>query len=266
MLFFVFFYQWVQTAISVFASNLNDVAVERFADYNGDVRNAIVLSLLAVLILAAGMALGRGGELPAQPVRRLAASKPLRQWFALYLAALAVATAAQAFAWASPGLSQLLLAVAGLKWAFFFMLSYAAFARASGGPYFWTAFLIEFALGFGGYFSDFKTVIIFTLFAAYAAGVRISARSGIAMGAAVALLIGLGVVWSAIKTDYRKYLSGGQRAQIVTTSYGDNIGKLIELTERLDFAGAGERPHQDFAAAELRRVFQRRPAQRAEPA
>ena len=76
--------------------------------------------------------------------------------------------------------------------------------RASGGPYFWTAFLIEFALGFGGYFSDFKTVIILTLFAAYASGVRVSARSWIAMGAAVALLIGLGVVWSAIKADYRK--------------------------------------------------------------
>ena len=54
------------------------------------------------------------------------------------------------------------------------------------------------------------------------------------MGAAVALLIGLGIVWSAIKTDYRQYLSGGQRAQIVTTGYADNIGKIVELTEKLD--------------------------------
>ena len=83
---------------------------------------------------------------------------------------------AQAFAWATPGLAQLLLAVAGLKWAFFFMLGYAALPRAvGGGVYFAAAFVIELALGFGGYFSDFKTVIFFTLFAAYASGVRVSA-------------------------------------------------------------------------------------------
>ena len=105
-LFFVFFYQWLQTSISVFASNLNDIEVERFADYDGDVRTAIVLSLIAILALATGMAVSRGREYPAAPARRLAAAKPLRQWFALYRAALAVATSAQAFAWASPGLSR----------------------------------------------------------------------------------------------------------------------------------------------------------------
>ena len=71
------------------------------------------------------------------------------------------------------GLSQPLLAAATLKWAFFWMLAYATFARAGSTKlYFLGAFLLELALGVGGYFSDFKTVMFFTLFAAVAGGLR----------------------------------------------------------------------------------------------
>ena len=43
-----------------------------------------------------------------------------------------------------------------------------------------------------------------------------------------------GIVWSAIKGEYRAYVSGGEHAQIVTVGFGDRMAKLGELVSALD--------------------------------
>ena len=180
VLFFIFFYQWVQTSISLFASNLRGIPVAEFSGYRGDIEQAIVLSLLGIVALALGARIGMGARLArhAEQARIVASSRQLSEWFLLYLKASAIASFAQAFAWIVPGLSQPLLALASMKWAFFWMLAFASFLHPRSPKfYFLIAFGLEFALGFGGYFSDFKTVIFFSIFAAIASGVRFSPES-----------------------------------------------------------------------------------------
>jgi hypothetical protein len=108
--------------------------------------------------------------------------------------------------------------------------------RTSGiGPFFAIAFGAELAQGLGGFFSDFKTVFLFTLLAAAASGKRFSPRTIFGLGTLVALLILFGIVWNAVKGDYRTFVAGGdEKSQAVVVNYGDAVAKLAELIGGLD--------------------------------
>lgn len=123
-------------------------------------------------------------------------------------------------------------AVAGTKWIFFFLLAYAAFVRGRAtDPMFLAAFVFEFGLGIGGFFSDFKTVFIFVALAAFAASVRVTARGWVGGMALVAAVIVLGVAWTSVKMDYRKFVSGGSGDQAITIDYTTRMSKLIDLLQ-----------------------------------
>jgi hypothetical protein len=69
-----------------------------------------------------------------------------------------------------------------------------------------------------------------------AVGVRFSARLKTVIGLVVVIAIAFGVIWTAIKSDYRAFLSGGQRAQVVTVSYPERMERLAGLVFDLDEA------------------------------
>ena len=113
---------------------------------------------------------------PALLARQIATRYPVPTFFRLYALAFAAAFFSEGSAYVIPGLSQLLLAVTSVKWAFFWLLAYATFCqKGSRKIFFLAAFLLELGWGIGGFFSDFKTVFFVTLLALAAANVRISA-------------------------------------------------------------------------------------------
>jgi hypothetical protein len=238
ILLMVFIMQWIQASISIFEANwlgLNVIGVSERG--RGDMDTAIALTLIGLATLALGMRWGAGPDRVNIQIaaRQVALSQPISRWFWLYVVAALVGALAFAFAWTVPGLSQPMLALASMRWAFFFMLAYATFVRTSGvGPYFGFAFAMELALGVGGFFADFKTVFIFTLLAVAAAGRRFSFRTVLGLGSLVALLIALGIVWTAVKEEYRNFVSGGGGSQAVVVDYGTALAKLADLIGDLD--------------------------------
>jgi hypothetical protein len=256
VLLLLFGYQWVQASILIFQANWFGLEVSTRAP-GGDVDTAILLTLGGLASMAIGMRWGAGaqrmgGLIAAQTV---ALSQPISRWFSLYLFSSAVATLALALAWKVPGLVQPLLALVSLKWAFFFMLAYATFVRTrSIGTFFVIAFALELALGIGGFFSDFKTVFFVTLLAGAASGKKLSARTVFSLGSFAALLIAFGVVWTAVKKDYRDFVSGGSGSQIVTVDYWTAVTKLGELVSALDgeaLAQAGDNMVQRLSYVEF---------------
>jgi hypothetical protein len=128
-----------------------------------------------------------------------------------------------------------MLALASMKWMFFFMLAYATFMRTSAlGPFFAIAFALELASGIGGFFSDFKTVFFVTLLAGAASGERFSPRAIFGLCSLGALLIVFGIVWTAVKDEYRDFVSQGTNEQTVAVDYSTRLTKLTELVEALD--------------------------------
>jgi hypothetical protein len=102
---------------------------------------------------------------------------------------------------------------------------------------FLAAFLLELATGFGAYFADFRTVLFITFFAAVASGTRISPRALLGAGALAILVVALSIVWTAVKGEYRTFVSGGgEAAQIVAVDFMTRLAKLHELAAALDIA------------------------------
>src|SRR5262249_17785276 len=142
---------------------------------------------------------------------------------------------ALSFAWIMPGLTQSVLALAGMRWAFFFMLAVACFAQGRGlSGLFLGAFLLELGAGIGTYFADFRTVFIISFFAALASGTRISSRALLGASVLATLAVALAIVWTAVKGEYRSFVSGGEAAQIVTVDYTTRLAKFYELAANLD--------------------------------
>jgi hypothetical protein len=238
ILFFVLGFQWLQASIKVFQANWLGVDVAKLTAYYGaDIQLATVLSLLALVALISGMRLGVGRwrSQDGALARSNAWSREPAYWFRLYAAALLIATFVQSVAWVIPGLAQPLLALATLKWAFYWMLAYATFVQFSTSRLYWLlAFGLEMLIGLGGYFSDFKTVLFFTLMAVAAAGVRLSVRHYLGFLALATAALSLALVWTAVKGDYRKFVNAGTNQQIVTVGYLEGMSKLADLVTNLD--------------------------------
>lgn len=247
ILLFVFGYQWLQASIKVFHANWQGADVATLAPYGGDVRLAIVLSLLGLAFLALGMRVGVGAWHPQDSalIRSNASRHGPQYWFQLYVVALLLAAFAQSTTWVIPGLSQPLIALASLKWAFFWILAYATFVQPGTSRLYWLlAFGLEMLLGLGGYFADFKTPLFFTLLALVAAELRLRAGHYLGLLSIGALALILGIAWTAVKEEYRSFASGGQEAQVVTGSYSGRVSKLADLVAQLDgnaMADASER-------------------------
>jgi len=237
ILLFAFAFPWLQGSIAIFHANWLGIDIGDYAPFPGDMHAAVAMSLAGLLALAVGMRLGAGPRRAEDlsALYRMALSHSVQRWFELYAVAWVMSFLALSFAWVMPGLSQPMLALAALRWAFFFMLAVAYFVHGRDrGRLFALVFFFELATAIGGYFSDFKTVFFITLFAAMASGVRIASRTFLGSGALAVLAVGLGVVWTAVKGEFRTFASGGQAEQIVTVDYMTRLAKLYELVASLD--------------------------------
>lgn len=239
ILLFIFGYQWLQISAGIFYAGWLGLNINEFSKtLHGDMQTAATLSLIGLLLLSCGMRLGAGDIRPkdAEMARLATRRHPTQDWFRLYLIAWLISALSHAGAWVIPGLSQPLLAVADLKWAFFLMLTYAAFSTGGVRTYWLMAFALELVSSLGGYFADFRTVFFCTIFGVVAAQVRFRVRAYIGMAALAAILLTMGVIWTAVKRDYRDFASGGQSAQVVTVGPSQRISKLAELVGNLDGA------------------------------
>lgn len=235
ILFFTFGFLWIQAAIWVFHANVLGIPVEEYSLVGGKTGEAVVLTAIGIVFLAIGMRLGAGP--PRPDVVALSVDKargiPVRRWFVWYVYAALAASTVVLIGAVAPGLSQPLMAVAALKWAFFYMLAYASFTTAASLSLFMLAFGAELAQGVGGFFSDFRTVIFVSLLALVAAGRRPSLRISFGLASLAALGLALAIVWSAVKMDYRAIVSGGTDQQVVLLDYSSRIGVLYGLVSEL---------------------------------
>ena len=95
--------------------------------------------------------------------------------------------------------------------------------------------LVETIIGLGSYFSGFKTVYFLGAVALLSVRSRSSRIAWAGLAVVGVLAVGLGVVWQAVKLDYRPFLSQGESSQAVLVSPAERYGFLVERT--LDAGG-----------------------------
>ena len=231
-------FQWLQVVMKIIQADLRGVPVAALSFRGGDLETALWLSMASLLALALGVRIVLQG-MPSHTAvlaRVEALLLSTRRVFWAYVAFAVVGVAAPVIAWRYPQLTQPLLKVADLKWVFFFLLAYVSFVKRRDYTLLALAFGIELVSGFGGFFGAFKTAF-FVLIIAYAAAIlRWRWRNMLMIGGVVCALFLLGLVWTAVKIDYRDYVNQGQRDQVIRVDLGDRYARLFTLATGLERA------------------------------
>ena len=237
VLLFACTFQWAQVFVPVIRADArgeplgNDIALP-------ELQIAAWLGLVTVVVLAYGMRVGRGGgvlvskdELKAS-VRELSPSRLM----VAYLVGLAFSFLATGAGGVYPGVRQALLAVGLLRWLVAFLVLWAAVNDPRFKRIALVMLAIEIALGFGGYFSSFKTILFLAAIVVLGNEVKPVGlfRPRLVLVYGVSLL--LTMYWQAVKSDYRVFLNQGTGSQVVLVSVSERIQFLAEKTPTLTFS------------------------------
>lgn len=236
ILFYMMGYQWLQATIMIFNADLQGLPLEAM-ELSQNAAQATWLSMFGLLMVAAGLRIAAGPSYApvAQPIVESHASQlSVRKLFFACLLAIGFAGAMGVVAFIFRSLSQPILIASWMHWIIVYMFAYTVLSQRRGYTALALIFAAEILIGFLGFFSQFKVILMIFLLAALAApsalkGVRLRA----ALGVSVCILV-LGIVWTGIKQEYRAFLNQGTEQQIVVVSIGDRIDKLYELVSALD--------------------------------
>lgn len=134
-----------------------------------------------------------------------------------------------------PG-GQILLTVSYLKWVLLTFLIVHTVAVGSNRFLVVLIISIEILLSFSGFWAAFKDYIIVAIAAFLLISPRFSIRSYLLLLGILVFAFFLSVVWTYSKGEYRKYLTGGERSQvIVQQDQFNNLRKFIEIVQN-DFS------------------------------
>lgn len=235
--FVIFIVQWLQVSIKIFQANLMGVSISELAEYGGNIEGAAYLSLFGLMFVAAGIRLGAGArrEFVLQKIRSQVLSLRVDRLYILYFISFLLSFLVSFLLPHLSSIAQLLLPIIMVRWVFFFALTFIMFGRFRRINSGWfIIFFLEFIVGLGSFFSSFKTVFIFSLVAALNFFRRLSLRMFLTILLLAFGMLYLVTIWTAIKVEYRYYLSGGARQQVVVVPYGDRVVKLIQLARSVD--------------------------------
>jgi hypothetical protein len=135
---------------------------------------------------------------------------------------------------AIPGLAEAIANFVEVKWGLFVVLVYKAYTEKKYTGWVNLLLIGEVVLGFASFFSSFKVVLIFAIIAFFWYGKTIK-LSHLPVYILIVVGVGyLGIVWTAVKGDYREFLSGGIKSQKVTVGKGDALGYLLTLVNNIE--------------------------------
>lgn len=241
---FIVGYLWLQAGVTILQATAAGETVQAFSERGGLQDQAIILSLCSIVFLALGLRLGAGKVNKNMIIymETLCASRTSKQWLKLYGYFALVGLGAGIAGLAAPSLNQIVLPITSLRWVVLYLIYIKAFKYRDGTKQAIWLGLLELIIGIGGFFADFQTVFIVLFCALLSVAARINLKSLTAGFVVVAIALTFGAAWSSIKVDYREFVSGGSKQQVVVVPYAERIDKLMTLTEQID----GEKLNEGF--------------------
>lgn len=242
VLLFACAFQWLQASAAIFyTNNLGLTLSQAFGSHELSV--ATLLSLCAVLALALGMRCGLLGRPPldARDLEANAARIDINKLGMIYCVSVVVsAVLTYAGAYFS-NIRQPLLGIASLKWGIVFMLCYTVFYQRRGYGFLCFCVATEFVLGFTGIYASFKWVFFVLVFAAMSSSRLFRGGRIVVISVCFLILFFLGIVWSAVKMDYRTFLFEEEAAGAdAGVPMERKFTKLADLVESLNFDNIGD--------------------------
>jgi hypothetical protein len=134
-----------------------------------------------------------------------------------------------------PG-GQLLLAISYLKWVLLTLLIVQTLVVQANRNLVIVLVIVEVLLSFSGFWAAFKDYILVAIGAYLMFSPRLSLKTYFILSFVFLISLFLAVVWTYSKGEYRKYLTGGERTQLIVEQDNlTNIQKFYEIAQR-DFS------------------------------
>jgi hypothetical protein len=223
-----FTFQWVQVTIGMYYHGFTGRSLD--AVELSDYRPMVLIGLGCLVALLLGLKLGM------RFVRRPPPAGSQREewafsWPALiiaYLASLAVTGTLQEFAWEVRSLTQAILALTYVRFALLFMMfCRLCKPRVRWG---WIGVILagEVVLGLTGYFAGFREPLMLAAVALLGAFDRRKATHWLAVGLFGAGMFMSGLMWMAVRTDYRQDFE----SQAFAASREARLERIVALTSQ----------------------------------
>jgi len=221
--------QWSQVATLVFQADVDHVSVTKLSTAN-HVEDALWLGLFGLIVLSIGIRFGMRGLRHIRPseVQAQLRHYSLDRLFLIYAVLAISAVIAPYFIWRVLPVSQLVLNFVRLRWALYYLLGYLTLTTKRRPFYFAAATVLEFLIGIG-FFAEFKTVFLVGAMAFFGLQYRMTLKRFTIAGGVIAALFAVSLVWTNIKRDYRQYLNGGSKQQVILVSPWDRLTTFGEM-------------------------------------
>jgi hypothetical protein len=194
--------QWTQVTIGVFYAGLTGRAMVTMEQ--SDYQPMILLGLGSVVALTLGLAGGRAMAWRAEEGERPVEITSWNVLFAVYLGAVLTRGFLQQLAWTYPTLTQAILAFGFIHLALLFLVLRRLVSPQLQWQWIVALLAFEVALGFTGYFSDFKEPLLLSVMALLEAFDSRRVQHWV-LGAACTAVLGLAcVMWLAVRVEYRQ--------------------------------------------------------------
>jgi hypothetical protein len=232
------FFQWFFYHGKLFDGLARGESVVNLNYYSLTKPDVIVLGFIATVCFFLGVyVIVRRVRVPSEEsVRAFCLSVNLDRLVSIYMSVYVVLFVAGNFIWYFPGLSQPLYILTLFRWSLFFLLFISVFYQNRFKNLLLFLILVDVAVGFFSFFSNFKEVIYFSFIAYWSFIFKSSAKSMLIAVGVIVLTFVLGVYWTAIKKDYREFLNQGTGGQVVLTSRSESYSRLLNLVSEVDDA------------------------------
>lgn len=233
-------FQWLQISIKVWHANFSGIHLsETFSLYGGNenFETAFYLSSIGLVALSLGLYLVISKIDNRKFFRQLVSSLDEyqgRKIVILYVIISISLSALIGFRLSIPGINTIVVALGKLKWGFYLLYFLSVVYGKNTFKLFFLITAFEIVISLSGYFSEFKLFIIFLAIGFLSFTNILSFQRGLVLGLLMVFAFHFGVLWTAIKGDYRDYLSGGTDRQVVLVSTEDALTRLLNLTQTLD--------------------------------
>ncbi|MBO9571124.1 MAG: hypothetical protein J7497_02795 [Chitinophagaceae bacterium] len=233
--------QWLQVVTYVFWMNSRGKTMEAFSS---SAPSALVVSCFGLLLMAIiiGLLINKLTIPSLDYLRQQAEKINARKLLIVYILSTVFLTSIRFLFGNAGGADQFLVVISSLKWVFFMAYGFIVWLRKKNVLIFILIIGYEFAISLTSYFSSFKEVLLYAIIVALTFVTKVKTRQVI-YGLLVAGVLGvLLLTWTAIKSDYRKFVNKGVQAQVVTVERSEAIGKMQSEVKELTWK------HYEFAS------------------
>jgi hypothetical protein len=234
-------FQWLSITIKVFYANIFgfDFTDQFLHKYPENIETSFYLNIIGFMALALGIFLSADKKTVYKKEDFIAAIREYdsKRVLTFYLVFSLVLYFFLNYAWLLPGITQLLFQFNSFKWGILFFAFSVCYLKKERMFLLSLIIIVEIIFGFATYFSYFKEFIIFLgIFYLYYHPIeQLNLKRFSFAAVLVSVLIVFSALWSLVKQDYRDFLSGGVKEQVVTVSQTEALNELLNISQNLNF-------------------------------